>query len=155
MNVFDLNFFFFRHLVPSTSLDFVVVKSKHYTPWDKRVFHCHSVVYSPLQNTLLKSNPWLARKSILELWNDKDSVPFSLPENKNKTTNSQASQLLLNNLKILSLSIVNDQRPRAVTLTYLTNELYVRGRPVERFRENIKIKRFYNIPAEKGMQKTN
>lgn len=35
----------------------------------------------------------------------------------------------------------------------MTNELYVRGRPVERFRENIKIKRFYNIPAEKGIQK--
>lgn len=34
----------------------------------------------------------------------------------------------------------------------MTNELYVRGRPVERFRENIKIKRFYNIPAEKGKQ---
>ena len=83
------------------------------------------------------------------------SIFTSWKKKKNKTTNSQASQLLLNNLKILSLSIVNDQRPRAVTLTYLTNELYVRGRPVERFRENIKIKRFYNIPAEKGMQKTN
>lgn len=28
----------------------------------------------PLQNTLLKSNPWLARKSMLELWNKQHNV---------------------------------------------------------------------------------
>lgn len=84
-----------------TSLDFVVVKLKHYTLWDERVFHCHSVVHSPLQNTLLKSNPWLARKSILELcemkWQRQCSI-FTSPQKRRKkqttTTNKQTSQLL-------------------------------------------------------------
>lgn len=40
------------------------------------------------------------------------------------------------------------------TLTYLTDELYVRGRPVERFREYIKVKRLYDIPAETGTKET-
>lgn len=89
-----------------TSLDFVVVKLKHYTLWDERVFHCHSVVHSPLQNTLLKSNPWLARKSILELcemkW-QKTMFHFHFPPKKkkdnNQPINQQTSQLLFNKLK--------------------------------------------------------
>lgn len=38
------------------------------------------------------------------------------------------------------------------TQTYLTDELQVRGRPVERFREHVKIKRLYDVPAETGIQ---
>lgn len=37
--------------------------------------------------------------------------------------------------------------------TDLTDELFVRRRPVERLREYIKIKRLYNIPAEVRKQK--
>lgn len=32
--------------------------------------------------------------------------------------------------------------------TYLTDELFVRWRPVERLWEDVKIKRLYNIPVE-------
>lgn len=98
-----------------TSLDFVVVKLKHYTLWDERVFHCHSVVHSPLQNTLLKSNPWLARKSILELcemkWQRQCSI-FTSPKKEEKKTNNNNQQTNITAAKILSLSKVNDQRYR-------------------------------------------
>lgn len=98
-----------------TSLDFVVVKLKHYTLWDERVFHCHSVVHSPLQNTLLKSNPWLARKSILELcemkW-QKTMFHFHFPPKKKKKTNNNNQQTNITAAKIWSLSKVNDQRYR-------------------------------------------
>lgn len=32
---------------------------------------------------------------------------------------------------------------------YLTDELYIRRRPTEWFRENIKVKRLRNVPAER------
>lgn len=38
--------------------------------------------------------------------------------------------------------------------TDLTDELFVRWRPVERLREYVKIKRLYNIPAVARKQKT-
>lgn len=37
---------------------------------------------------------------------------------------------------------------------YLTDELFVRRRPVERLWEYVKIKRLYNIPAEERRRKT-
>lgn len=115
---------------------------------DKHMKHCHCVVCSPWQNTLLKSNPWLARKSILELYNDKSIfTSFSNHFKIIVITKKKKSQLS----QFTQVVFLNESWE--ATLTYLTDELYVRGRPVEWFREYIKIKSLCDVPAERDNRK--